>query len=84
MRNTIITTLVLALFFAGCSSRPSHYRIGVSQCFDDAWRQKMNAEMERELLLHPEMSIYKRIAYGNNALQCAQIDSFIAEREWQK
>lgn len=40
----------------------------------------MNAEMERELLLHPEMSITHRIAYGSNELQCAQIDSFIRER----
>lgn len=40
----------------------------------------MNAEMERELLLHPEMTISRRIAYGSNELQCAQIDSFIKER----
>ena len=60
--------------------RQPQYHIGVSQCLDDAWRQKMNEEMERELLLHPEMSISRRIAYGSNELQCAQIDSFIAER----
>ena len=40
----------------------------------------MNYEMERELLLHPEMSLSRRIAYGSNELQCAQIDSFIKER----
>ena len=40
----------------------------------------MNAEMERELLFHPEMTLTKRIAYGSNDVQCAQIDSFIAER----
>ena len=79
MRNTITISLILLLLFAGCSRTP-HYRIGVSQCLDDAWRQKMNEEMERELLLHPEMTLHKRIAYGSNMLQCAQIDSFIAER----
>ena len=52
----------------------------MSQCLDDAWRQKMNDEMERELLLHPGMSLTKRIAYGSNELQCAQIDSFIQEK----
>jgi ABC-type sugar transport system substrate-binding protein len=36
--------------------------------------------MERELLLHPDMVLSRRIAYGSNELQCAQIDSFIAER----
>jgi ABC-type sugar transport system substrate-binding protein/AraC-like DNA-binding protein len=40
----------------------------------------MNYEMERELLLHPDMSLSRRIAYGSNELQCAQIDSFIRER----
>ncbi len=36
--------------------------------------------MERELLLHPDMTLSRRIAYGSNELQCAQIDSFIKER----
>ena len=80
MRNIIISTFVLLLFLTGCSTRQPQYRIGVSQCLDDAWRQKMNYEMERELLLHPDMSLSRRIAYGSNELQCAQIDSFIKER----
>ena len=80
MRNIIISTLVLLLILTGCSTRQEQYRIGVSQCLDDAWRQKMNEEMERELLLHPEMTLSHRIAYGSSELQCAQIDSFIAER----
>ena len=40
----------------------------------------MNREMERELLLHPDMTLATRVAHGSSALQCAQIDSFIAER----
>ena len=80
MRNIIISTLILSFILMGCSSHQDPYRIGVSQCLDDAWRQKMNYEMERELLLHPDMSLSRRIAYGSNELQCAQIDSFIKER----
>lgn len=80
MRNIIISTLVLLLILTGCSTHQPQYRIGVSQCLDDAWRQKMNEEMERELLLHPDMTLSHRIAYGSNEMQCAQIDSFIAER----
>ncbi len=80
MRNIIISTFVLLLFLTGCSTRQPQYRIGVSQCLDDAWRQKMNYEMERELLLHPDMALSRRIAYGSNELQCAQIDSFVSER----
>ena len=79
MRNIIISTIVLLLVLTGCSGRQEQFRIGVSQCLDDAWRQKMNEEMELELLLHPEITLTKRVAFGNNELQCAQIDSFIAE-----
>ena len=80
MRNIIVSIVALCLLMTGCNSRTPQYRIGVSQCLDDAWRQKMNYEMERELLLHPDMSLSRRIAYGSNELQCAQIDSFIKER----
>ena len=80
MRNIIVSVVALCLLMTGCSTRQPQYRIGVSQCLDDAWRQKMNYEMERELLLHPDMSLSRRIAYGSNELQCAQIDSFIKER----
>lgn len=80
MRNIIISTFIFTLFLTGCNSHTPQYRIGVSQCLDDAWRQKMNYEMERELLLHPDMTLSRRIAYGSNELQCAQIDSFIKER----
>lgn len=72
--------VLLACLLAGCAGPQKQYRIGVSQCLDDAWRQKMNNEMQCELLLHPEMEIYTRFAGGNNELQCAQIDSFIRER----
>ena len=69
---------LLLLLLAGCSDHYK-YHIGVSQCLDDAWRQKMNDEMSRELLLHPDMNLHTRVAYGSNELQCAQIDSFISE-----
>ena len=74
--------LAIILFcHVGCSSHPQQYKIGVSQCLDDAWRQKMNDEMERELLLYPNMTItHRRTANGSNKLQCAQIDSFIQEK----
>ena len=82
MRNTILYSLLfsLCLGFWGCSSSAPQYRIGMSQCFDDAWRQKMNDEMDREMLLHPDMTLSRRVAYGDNVVQCAQIDSFIAEK----
>ena len=82
MKNIYLHSFLflLAGVFYACSPTKEEYHIGVSQCLDDAWRQKMNQEMARELLLHPDMKLSTRIAHGSNELQCAQIDSFIAER----
>jgi len=66
---SILIVIVSVLLCAGCDRRQQEYSIGVSQCLDDAWRQKMNEEMERELLLYPDMRItHRRIAHGNNEL----------------
>ena len=57
MRNTY-SLLILSIFVSlvACTGSQKQYRIGMSQCFDDAWRQKMNDEMECELLLHPDFT----------------------------
>lgn len=75
MRKSFYLLVLLGLISCG----HKEYTIGVSQCQDDAWRQKMNAEMQRELLYHPDMKLHVREAQANNDLQCAQIDSFIRE-----
>ena len=74
------TIAVIALILAGCNSRQPQYVVGVSQCWDDAWRQKMNNEMDCEALRHPELRLHWRVSLGDTELQCAQIDSFIAEK----
>ena len=55
------------------------YRIGVSQCSDDAWRTKLNEEMQRELLFHPEISLEVRSADDDNERQARDIDYFIQQ-----
>lgn len=53
------------------------YHIGVSQCSNDAWRTKLNEEMQRELLFHPNIELEVRSAGDNNESQAADIDYFI-------
>ena len=83
IRNLLLIPLSILYFvqLVGCSQhKPNNvYRIGVSQCSDDAWRTKMNEEMENELIFHPELQLFIRQANDNSQLQCMQIDSFIAE-----
>ena len=85
MRNNFtflhsFTIAVIALILAGCNSRQPQYVVGVSQCWDDAWRQKMNNEMDCEVLRHPELRLHRRVSLGDTELQCAHIDSFISEK----
>lgn len=51
MKNTCL--LILILLLSACS-RPDKYVIGVSQCSDDEWRNKMNSEILRESSLYDE------------------------------
>lgn len=73
---------VLIVLLSACSSSKNEhtYRVGISQCSYDAWRINMDSEMERELIFHPDLVLLTRYADDNSELQCAQIDSFIAER----
>lgn len=81
MKHKHILLALACVVFASCSNKSEPtYRIGLSQCSEDAWRQKMDEEMERELLLHSNMHLSIRSANDNSQLQQLQIDSFIQEK----
>ena len=75
-------SILCFLLLVGCNQHKQNaiYRVGVSQCSDDAWRTKMNEEMKNELIFHPDIQLSIRQANDNSQLQCLQIDSFIAEQ----
>lgn len=70
-----LLTLILPCILTGCDNEP-HYRIGVSQCSRDDWRNKMNDEIYREIMLHPEAEVEIRSADDSNAKQIADIRYF--------
>lgn len=64
-----------------CStSQEPKYRIGVSQCSGGAWREKLNSEMERELLLHDGISLEIRNANDDNQQQIEDIRYFMNQK----
>lgn len=65
--------LTAGLILVSCGEEKKEYRIGVSQCSNDDWRNKMNEEIEREILVHPEASVEIRSAEDSNAKQIADI-----------
>ena len=72
-RLVLFLSLVLAL--SGCREQ-KHYRIGVSQCSRDDWRNKMNDEIYREIMFHPEAEVEIRSADDSNEKQIADIRYF--------
>lgn len=78
MNKTLIyiVGLLLLLPLMGCRHE-THYRIGISQCSQDDWRRKMNDEIYREIMFHPEAEVEIRSADDSNAKQIADIRYFM-------
>ena len=76
----LLPLLAVALCFVSCGEATTvDYRIGVSQCSDDAWRTKLNEEMRRELLFYPGVTLEVRSADDDNERQARNIDYFIGQ-----
>lgn len=76
----IFLTAAIVLILSSCGSRrEKKWRVAFSQCTNDAWRVKMNADMEREVMLYDNMSLTTVSADGNSARQIADIEGFIRE-----
>lgn len=67
---------LMLLPLVGCSE-DKHYRIGISQCSQDDWRTKMNDEIYREIMFHPEADVEIRSADDSNEKQIADIRYFL-------
>lgn len=71
----IIFIVIMLSVFQSCKEE-TKYRIGVSQCSNDDWRTKMNEEIQREIMFHPEITVEIRSADDSNEKQIADIRYF--------
>lgn len=69
--------ICLFLLLSGCSRKTPRYAIGVSQCSDDEWRDKMNNEILREALFYEGTEVEIRTVYDDNQKQIEDIRYFI-------
>ena len=75
---TLGTVLSLALIFlAGCAREKPRYVIGVSQCSDDIWREKQNAELRMGAYLQGDVELRFAAAFDSDERQVQQIDSLV-------
>lgn len=79
MAKTLFYTILasICIFVLSACSDEHKFRIGVSQCSDDTWRSKMNAEIEREALLRDDVEVEIRSAGDSNEKQIADIQYFV-------
>ena len=72
--------LFLTLLFSACSdNNTKKYVIGVSQCSEDIWRDKLNDELVMSTYQHDNVSLKFASANDNDKLQKQQIEQFIKE-----
>ena len=55
------------------------YRIGISQCSADIWRDKQNAELRMGAYFHDNVELKFAAAYDSDERQVQQIDSLVNE-----
>ena len=72
--------LIFTLLFSACSdNNTKKYVIGVSQCSEDIWRDKLNDELIMSTYQHDNVSLKFASANDNDKLQKQQIEQFIKE-----
>ena len=81
MKHTILFLSIIGFLFLlilpGCESEEPVWRIGVSQCSDDAWRTQMNREIEREALFYPGVSLKFKSAHDDSQQQIRDIEALV-------
>ena len=82
MRN--LTKLIIILAFAAvslasCMEQKRKFVVGVSQCSEDVWRQKLNSELKMAAYLYDDIELRIESANDNDSLQARQIDRFVEE-----
>ena len=74
----LVTLTALACICISCTNKEKHYVIGVSQCSDDIWRDKQNAELQIGAYFHDNVELKFAAAYDSDKRQVQQIDSLVA------
>ena len=79
MRKYIILFAILFIaLFTSCTTGSKRYKIGISQCSEDIWREKQNAELRMGAYFHDDVELRFAAAYDSDERQVQQIDSLVA------
>ena len=79
MLQRLLYIFLLAAILASCAENKVNYRLGVSQCSHDIWRDKQNAELKMGAYFHDGVALKFAAAYDSDERQVQQIDSLVNE-----
>ena len=77
MQKLYLYLIIVILALTSCSPGEKRYKIGVSQCSEDIWREKQNAELRMGAYLQDDVELRFAAAYDSDERQIEQIDSLI-------
>ena len=75
----LIIYVAFIVLLTGCAQQPRKYVIGVSQCSEDIWRDKLNDELKMGEYLNDSLIVKLASSNDNNVLQNKQVNQFIDE-----
>ena len=74
----LLMTATTILSVLSCAGRADEYVIGISQCSEDSWRQKLKDELEMATYFNDGVTLLFASANDDSQLQQRQIDSLAA------
>ena len=78
MKKVFAYIIIVVAILTSCSPGEKKYKIGVSQCSEDIWRDKQNAELRMGAYFHDNVELRFAAAYDSDDRQVQQIDSLVA------
>ena len=79
MHKTIPFLLVLIVLVTSCSRSQKTYKIAVSQCSEDIWRDKLNDELKMGTYFYDNIDLQFASADDSDEKQIEQITKFVAD-----
>ena len=71
--------IVFGMLLTGCHQQPKKFVIGVSQCSEDIWRDKLKDELKMGEYLNDSIIVKLASSNDDNVLQNKQVNQFIDE-----
>ena len=78
MQRKYYLFILFISILTACSTGGKQYKIGISQCSDDIWREKQNSELRMGAYFHRNVKLCFAAAYDSDERQVQQIDSLVA------